>query len=90
MADPSPPLFDQPTIATDPAPTQPFDCLGGDSFGDYVLLNELGRGGMGVVFRAFEPGLNRHVAVKMILAGVLPSEQDLARFRAEASTAGRL
>jgi hypothetical protein len=62
----------------------------GERFGDYVLLKELGRGGMGVVYQAYEPGLDRMVALKMILPGGLPGDADLRRFQTEASAAGRL
>jgi hypothetical protein len=62
----------------------------GERFGDFVLLSELGRGGMGVVYKAFEPTLGRHVAVKMILSGTLSGEGELQRFHAEASAAARL
>ena len=59
-------------------------------FGKYELLGELGRGGMGVVFKARQKGLERLVAIKMILSNHLASRDQVARFYAEARTAARL
>lgn len=75
-----------PTLASENVDSVPI-ALG---LADYELQDELGRGGMGVVYRARQKSLNRIVALKMILRRDLASQADVARFRAEAESAARL
>ncbi|MBL9129543.1 MAG: protein kinase, partial [Verrucomicrobiales bacterium] len=78
LPEPSAPL---PAAASPPGPT---------TFGDYELLEELGRGGMGVVWRARHRNLGREVALKLVLQGAFASAVDRQRFQSEARAVAAL
>jgi serine/threonine protein kinase len=59
----------------------------GDRLGEFVLIREIGRGGMGVVYEAFQPSLNRRVAVKVLPAIFAADRMRLQRFTVEAQAA---
>lgn len=73
----------------EPAAPQ-FASLCGQEIGSYKIESEIARGGMGVVYRARQSGLDRPVAVKLISNGVLASEEERKRFRIEAESAAQL
>ncbi len=72
---------------TDPAAV---DFSGLKQLGDYVIIREVGRGGMGVVFEAVHQSLGRRVALKVMLEKELESEKNITRFRREAQAAAKL
>src|SRR5437016_2254129 len=92
--DPGRPASSMPaTTPDDVAPTssktvRAAELLG--ELGDYELLEEIGRGGQGVVFRARQKNLNRIVALKVISLGQWANKAHLKRFRLEAEAAARL
>ncbi|MFL5342039.1 MAG: serine/threonine-protein kinase, partial [Gemmataceae bacterium] len=81
-AEPSPPAAPpEPAAAVAPAAQR---------VGPYEIRSVLARGGMGVVYRAYDAQLKRPVALKMVLTGQHADESSLARFRGEAAAVGRL
>jgi serine/threonine protein kinase len=77
----------EPLHPGDTLPDTPLDCVLEE---DYELLQEVGRGGMAVVYHAWQPSLRRSVALKMIVGAGSGDPRTLARFLVEAEAVGRL
>lgn len=80
-----------PADDTTPEPRrQSENTLSGRQLGEYTLVREIARSGMGVVFEAWHEPLNRTVALKLIRSAALPNQDDVGRFQTEAEAAAKL
>jgi len=83
-------LFAAPPGAAHPEPPPQDEPATGREFGDFTLLEEIGRGGMGVVYKALQRPLKRIVAVKVLPASFALSQRQIERFDREPQKVGRL
>ncbi|MFH1944019.1 MAG: serine/threonine-protein kinase [Acidobacteriota bacterium] len=62
----------------------------GEKLGPYEILEEIGRGGMGIVFRAYQPSLDREIAIKILPSNLVHDKELVQRFLREARSAAKL
>ena len=74
-------------LENDPVEESPFPKESLGQIGNFTLVEEIARGGMGVVYKAYQEDLNRTVAIKMIRGGRFADDRELKRFQAEAEAA---
>lgn len=89
-ADAIPRSVESPTLAIGSESRAPADAWIGQTFGDFTLVERIGRGGMGVVYRARQLSLQRDVAVKMLPPGPPLTTRQIDRFQREARALARL
>ena len=77
-------------LENDPVEESPFPKESLGQIGNFTLVEEIARGGMGVVYKAYQEDLNRTVAIKMIRGGRFADDRELKRFQAEAEAAANL
>jgi tetratricopeptide (TPR) repeat protein len=78
------------SLGTRPPEKMPADTRIMKTLGPYEILQQIGRGGMGVVYKALHPGLKRTVALKVLIAGEDASEEAITRFHREAESVAKL
>jgi outer membrane protein assembly factor BamB/tRNA A-37 threonylcarbamoyl transferase component Bud32 len=83
-------LAGNPTTASDPANSAAWTAPVLQSFGDYEVLGEISRGGVGIIYKARQKGLNRIVALKVLQGGQFASAEQVTRFLHEAQAAAKL
>jgi eukaryotic-like serine/threonine-protein kinase len=79
-----------PSISSQPIDTTPLPDPVYQSFGPYELRREIAHGGMGIVYQAYQPSLNRMAAIKMLLHGPWASPEQIERFQREAESAAQI
>ena len=83
-------MADRPPTSSGGSPDGTESSVEGTIFGEYQIVCEVGRGGMGIVYEASQESLNRHVALKVLSRGLGMTQQSIIRFQREAQAAAKL